>query len=59
MPWERLLIVSVGESLPLVPAGPDRRRFPAWLVPGLLYLKEAYDLSAEAVCARSVGLRER
>lgn len=51
--------MSVGESLPLVPAGPDRRRFPAWLVPGLLYLKEAYDLSAEAVCARSVGLRER
>jgi|GEM_PF-1547205 len=36
MPWETL-IESVGESLPLVPAGPGRRPLPARLVLGLLY----------------------
>jgi IS5 family transposase len=51
MPWETL-IESVGESLPLVPVGPGRRPLPARLVLGLLYLKHAYDLSDEAVCAR-------
>ena len=51
MPWETL-IDSVGESLPLVPAGPGRRPLPARLVLGLLYLKHASDLSDEAVCAR-------
>ena len=32
--------------------GPGRRPLPARLVLGLLYLKHAYDLSDEAVCAR-------
>lgn len=51
MPSETL-IESVGESLPLVRAGPGRRPLPARLVLGLLYLKHAYDLSDEAVCTR-------
>lgn len=51
MPWEAL-INEVGASLPQVPAGPGRRPLPARLVLGLLYLKHAYDLSDEAVCAR-------
>jgi len=51
MPWETL-IESVGQSLPLMPAGSGRRPLPARLVLGLLYLKHAYDLSDETVCAR-------
>lgn len=51
MPWETL-VESVGESPPLVPAGPGRWPLPARLVLGLLYLKHAYDLSDEAVCIR-------
>lgn len=51
MPWEAL-IEEVGASLPQIPVGPGRRPLPARLVLGLLYLKYAYDLSDEAVCAR-------
>lgn len=51
MPWDGL-INEVGQLLPQVPTAQGRRPLPARLVLGLLYLKYAYDLSDEAVCAR-------
>ena len=51
MPWDTL-IANLALQLPPEPVGPGRPAMPMRLMAGLLYLKNAYNLSDESVCER-------